>query len=306
MMRGMAVLIAASVLAAPELDAQTPADAAARTVALAPGRALHTGRAAPADGMVRIWTVAGSVRVVAWDADSVDVTGESADGRPFHCFGAANALKCGSWLSSGDMAPPTRLEYRVPRNATVWIKSASADIVVEGLAGTLEAYSVTGAVRVDGATHVVAIESMAGDIDVRGTSATLRLRSGSGSISLAGSSEDVDASSVSGRLVIDGARIARGRFDSIDGGVLWSGPIARDAVLEFSSHSGPVVLRLPRTTAAHFSLSCYNGWIRSNFGDGIESRPTRPVSRTYTFTVPPGGARVTVRNFKGSISLLHD
>ncbi len=293
-------------LGASGLRGQRPADGNARTVALTTMHAVNVGRAAPADGAVRIWTVAGSVHVVGWDVDSVDVSGVSADERPFHCFGPANGLKCGTWLSTDDAGAPAHLEFRVPRHASVWIKSASADIAVEGLGGSLEAYSVTGAVRVDGAAHAVAVESMAGDITVRGASATLRLRSGSGSITLAGTSEDVDASSVTGRVAIEDARITRGRFDSIDGGVLWSGPIARDAVLEFSSHSGPVVLRIPRKTAAHFSLSCYNGWIRSDFGDGIESRPSPPISRTFTFTLPPGGARVTVRNFKGSISLLHD
>ncbi len=306
MMRMAAVTIVMVVLSVSGLRAQRPVDAGARTVALAPRHAVRVGRAAPADGIVRIWTVAGSVHVVGWDADSVDVSGESADGRPFHCVGPANGLKCGSWLATDDEGAPARLEFRVPRQAAVWIKSASADIAVEGLAGSLEAYSVTGAVRVAGAAHVVAVESMAGDIDVRGASATLRLRSGSGSISLAGTADDVDASSVSGRVVIDGARIARGRFDSIDGGVLWSGPIARDAVLEFSSHSGPVVLRLPSQTAAHFSLSCYNGWIRSDFGGSGARGTRRPAGRTYTFTVPPGGARVTIRNFKGSISLLRN
>src|SRR6266571_3104757 len=109
-------------------------------------------------GSVRIMIPLRSVRVLGWDADSLAVSArlERRAGR-FYAAGDAHVRKLG--VDGGGEAG-AELVVRVPRGATVWVKSATASIEVEGADGTLDLSSVGGTIRVLGTPRDVTAETM--------------------------------------------------------------------------------------------------------------------------------------------------
>src|SRR2546421_3833064 len=100
-------------------------------------------------GSIRIVSPFGRIHVLGWDADSLAVSArlEPRAGR-FYAAGDAHVRKLGVDTASG--GGNADLEVHVPRGATVWVKSATASIEVEGGDGTLDLSSQGGTSHVLG------------------------------------------------------------------------------------------------------------------------------------------------------------
>jgi len=259
-----------------------------------------------ARGSLRVWNMAGSIRVTGWDYDSVIVRGSVPSDQRFICGGGNTGMKCAVDVPPRDdgKEPGSSLEVFVPRRAQLWIKSSSADIIVSEFNGSLDAYSVSGSIRVEGDAQAVALESMAGPLDVRASAATLRAKTASGDVRITGTAEDAQATSVSGNIIVSASRILRGRFESIEGNTTWLGDVMPRAMLEFSSHAGNIELHLPPATGADVSINSFEGSFRSDFA--VAERARRDTKgRELRFTLPGDhGASITIRNFKGDVRLL--
>lgn len=297
--RAALLLVVAGAVLAPHLArAQAPASHM---------RQVSAHRALDPTGMLRIWSLTGSVRIVAWDRDSVAVTGTVPLGQQFFCAGRPAATKCGTDVPPSDdgKVAPSKLEFHVPRRSQLWVKTASADITVTGFGGDLDAYSVSGTIRVDGAARVINAESMGGDIVVPASAVTLRARTAAGAITASGGAEDAVLTTVSGPITATGGRFQQAHVESIDGAIHWAGAPAIGASLEFLDHGGDVELRLPAASGADIVVSSYRGDIVNALS------PARPVDardmtgKELRLSLPPAnGTRISIRNFKGAVRLL--
>ena len=253
-------------------------------------------------GNLRIWSLAGTIRITAWDKDSLVVHGTVPVGFNFFCGGSVLGGKCGVDVPTKEEGnvPDSHLEIMVPRHLQLWVKSASADITVSAFDGDLDAYSVSGGIRLDGHAQAVTLESMAGDIEVAASAQTMRAKTASGAIHISGTVEAVDASSVSGDVFVTGGAFQRGKFESIDGNIRWQGPIRAHASLEFGSHSGTITLALPGTTAGDFTISTFQGSVQNDFGSAklVDARALK--GRELHFVLRGDErTRIVIRNFKG-------
>lgn len=297
--RALLLLLATAALAAP-LDAQR-AGYALRKVQY---RANLNDR-----GYLRVWNLAGTTRITAWDKDSVVVRGSIPADQDFACGGRTTAMKCfvNAKAVDDDGGPGATLEIMVPRHIQLWVKSATADISIAGFDGSVDAYSVSGAIRVDGHAQALALESMAGSITVAASAATLHAKTASGDIIISGTVEDVEGTTVSGILKVTGASFQRGRFESIDGAIHWEGAPAPGSSLEFGSHSGTIELMLPSSTAGDFTVSTFQGSVRNEFGSAKLLQGRDLNGRELHFTLRGDErTRVVIRNFKGKTLLSHN
>jgi hypothetical protein len=265
-----------------------------------------------ADGSVRIVNPSGRVRIVGWDTDSLAVSGRGP-GR-FTTGGNVNVRKVEVMASAGagaGAASGTELEVHVPRGARVWVKSASADIDVVGVDGTLDLNSVGGAIHVVGTPADVTAETMGGPVELAGGSGRARVKTVSGDILLRGASVDLGASTLSGTITVraagwqrGGTGVQRGKFESVTGDVRFDGELGRGGIVELESQSGTIALRVPATTTADFDLVTIGGAITNRL---TADPPQRGVLRFSTGAGSGegggGGALVTARSFKGNISL---
>jgi DUF4097 and DUF4098 domain-containing protein YvlB len=244
---------------------------------------------------VRIVNPSGRIRVIGWDVDSLSVSGRGP-GR----LAAAGTASVRKLVVTGR----AELEVHVPRGARVWVKSASADIDVVGVDGTLDLNSVGGAIHVVGTPVDVAAETMSGPVELAGGSGRARVKTVSGDILLRGASVDLGASTLSGTIVVrvagwqrGGTGVQRGRFESVTGDVRFDGELGRGGIVELESQSGAIALRVPRTTVADFDLLTIGGSVTNHLTADVADRGT------LRFSTGAGGAQVTARSFKGSISL---
>jgi hypothetical protein len=267
-------------------------------------------------GSVRIVNPVGTIRVRGWDADSLAVSARLARraGR-FYAAGDAHVRTLGVDIAvetGGGAGTGAELDVRVPRGATVWVKSGTASIEVEGVDGTLDLRSEGGTIRVLGTPQDVTAETMDGSVEVAGGTARARVKTVSGDILLRGASQDLGASTLSGRIVVraagwqrGGTGVQRGKFESVTGEIRFEGELGRGGVLEVESQSGPIEVRVPASAVADFDVLTIGGTITNHLGDA-QPKPRAGgggKGQELRFSTGPGGAQVTARSFKGAILL---
>lgn len=308
MSSGSKRVVAAALPLVGALMAADPSPVAAQTSAgsaeATPGATrVAAGRPLDADGSVRVFVLAGSVRVAGWDRDSVAVSGTTAVGQELFIGGGRRGVKLGVWnrADARDDAP-SHLEVRVPARSRVWVKAGyAADITVSGVTGGLDLSAVSGTVRVAGSPRELSVESMDGDVEVDGSPEWLRAKTATGAIRLRGTPQDAGLSTVSGPITVAGQAFARGKFESVTGDIAFAGVPARGGTLDFDTHSGAVELRLPRAFDAEFEVTTIAGAVENGIS---AARPVaEPRRQELTFTEGGGGARVTARTFKGIVRL---
>jgi hypothetical protein len=253
------------------------------------------------EASIRITMGAGRVRILGWDRDTVQVTGEIAPGAgTFYGGGRGNASKLGVEPLGDGSGPGATFEVRVPRRARVWVKTVSAGIEVSDLEGEVDLTSVSGAERVSGPLRVVTAETMDGAITVEGAGhGVMRLRTGDGRIAVRAGGGDLTAVSVGGDIDVQSPRLDRARLESVSGTVAFAGNLAPAATLELESHSGDVLVTFEGAVNAEFDLTSVTGIVHNQLSRGAEPLKGKPLQ----FTVGSGGAQVVIRSFKGTVTV---
>ena len=247
-------------------------------------------------GSINLYVPAGSVRLVAWARDSIVVRGEMAKNTRLFFGGGRQGVKMGvEGTSRGDSEPSSIVVY-MPRGGRISVRTASANIVGEGVSG--EFYSSSGNIRLSGIASSVEAESMNGSLDLDLVTPWLRARTGDGHLLVRGAPQDVDASTIGGTLDVIAPKVMRGQFVSVSGDIHWIGSPAHGSVFDFSNHSGAVDLALSASASAAFTLSSVSGPIENGF---TRIRPIASPPRTLRFNLGDGDAHVSVRTFKGAI-----
>lgn len=259
--------------------------------------------AAAPDGYIRVQNIAGSVKLIGWDRDSVAVSGTIHDtpAERFEVSRADGSVKLGIWDTTVERADPSHIEVRVPARSQVWVRTGSATVFVDGVTGELDINSVGGDIEVNGAPAGLFAESMTGGIVIDVSSATVRAKTVTGTIRLHGVIASATATSVSGNTLIEDAAIDQGTFESVDGELRLVGALRRGAVLDFVTHGGAVELLLPAATDAEFHVSTYEGGLRSEFRVPIRTTASKIKGSQQRFTVGQGGALVNIRTFRGRV-----
>jgi DUF4097 and DUF4098 domain-containing protein YvlB len=255
------------------------------------------------EGAFRVMNMVGSVVVHGWAKDTVLIRGTLAAGDQFYAGGGYTGAKM--FIESGDQRDPkpANLEIWVPARARVWVKTATANIDIDGVEGGLDLYVVSGTVEVTGSPRELNAEAIDGDIHVSGSPAWLRAKSASGAITLRGGSSDAGISTVSGTVKVEGGTFERTRIETVTGNVSFAGQIDRSGTFDFDTHSGAIDIAIPDRTNASFSVVTIAGNITNNIN---RARPTAGRFGRGSELVTDagdGGGKVSVRTFKGSVTL---
>jgi len=270
---------------------------------------VERGLKLDSDGAVRISNLVGSVHVTGWDRDSVALRGSLPKGDKLFMGGGPKGMKMFVEPLNDRNPQPSRLDVMIPARAKLWVKTATADVEVSGVTGELDLYVVGGKIRVTGKPSELNAEAIDGDIEVNGAPGWLRAKSASGDVTLNGSSEDVAVSTVSGAIVInsitpaENGKFERAKIESVTGPIRFSGDIERGASISFDTHSGPTEIGIPRNTGADFDIASIAGTISNdlNYARPVKGRYGR--GSELVMTNSSGGAHITIRSFKGPVTL---
>ena len=308
-MRPMRALAALALLAT--LGARLPAQQGARPGA----QQVERGHALDSAGSVRIYNLAGSVRVIGWRRDSVSIAGSVGAGERLMSGGGRAGVKVvvepaeglaatGATAGATAAARGAELVVRVPRGARVWVKGGSTEVRVTGVTGGLDLNAVDGPIRVVGSPRELSAETMNGTVSVDGAPAWMRAKTATGAITLRGSGGDVRLSSVSGAVTVSGGRFDQLAIETVTGKVRMGGAVAPAGALTVDTHAGDVELRLPRAFAGDIHAASVTSQIENRL---TAARPVagRGAKGSELHSAGSGGGpRVTVRSFKGRVELL--
>lgn len=255
------------------------------------------------EGAIRIVNMVGTVVVHGWNKDTLVVRGTLGSGDKFFMGGSYTGAKM-FVESANDRDPkPARLEVWVPARVRLWVKTATASIDVSGVEGGLDLYVVSGTIDVTGNPHELNAEAIDGDIHISGSPPWVRAKSASGTIVFQGASADAAFSTVSGAVKVGGGIFERIKVETVTGNISFSGRLDRSGAFDFDTHSGVVDLAIPDNTAASISVVTIAGSIANNLSKN------RPIPGRFgrgselTMDEGPGGAKLTVRTFKGPVTL---
>jgi len=261
-------------------------------------RAQHLDPVAP----IKVFFPTGTISVAVWDRDSIEARGTIARGERFYLAGDVHGVKLGIMdHADGTPVSPSTLVLHVPRRSQLSVKAVSASIDARDASGWF--YSVSGPIRLTGTSTSIDVESMAGDVALDVVAPWVRARTGGGRLGITGAPEDLDAATVRGTLDVQHAEVMRGRFASVDGDIRFSGEPPSGGVFEFSNHAGGVALTLPDSASALVDLSTIVGTIANGFTQVRPAAGQNGHGGVLHLQLGLGAARVTVRTFKGTITL---
>lgn len=285
---------------------------AALVAALAPlalaQQAVDAKRPAAADVAVDIENPGGTIKVLGWDRDEVQVTGRlgsGAEGLEFE--GGPRRIQIGVESSGPGFGIDSELEIHVPRGARLTIDGFSTTIEVRDVHGSIKAESVNGSLRASGSKGEVELETVNGSVEFEGPASRVKVGSVNGRVSVRGASGEVEAETVNGPLEVQGGAFQRARLDTVNGRLTFAGTLARGATLDAESVSGDVELRLGAPVDADFSIATFSGAIDNRLSDAKAEAVSRWTDeKELRFSVGGGAAKVSIETLSGSVTLRSD
>jgi hypothetical protein len=242
---------------------------------------------------VLVKTVEGSVSVVGSD-DLPTLELSDLSGEPLRVTHEGGTLTVDyerpwrpwplSWLVGGSQRRKAVFTLAVPRDCRVELKVVSANLMVGGLQGAVEAHTVSGEVTLAGLRGPVEAESVSGPVQASGVTGDLSARSVSGDLTVAeGGGGSVRAKTVSGAVTID--LQAHGDRD-----------------INLSSVSGDLTVRLPESSDLEVNLQSTSGQVSSAFEQLARDRT--PGRYTAWGRLGAGTGRLRAASTSGHVALL--
>jgi hypothetical protein len=294
-----------------------PNQAIRRTALLAAGLLLAAATAtaaenverrgdAPYDALVIIENIMGSVEVVGWDREEVELKGtlgdqvESLEFQP----GATTRIEVKYPRHTDNIEEGADLVVRVPEACRLEIEVVAARVSVEGVRRSVSIASVSGGVTIAGPVDDLEVEAVSGDLVVDGVGRRTRLGNVSGDIRVRGGETELEIETVTSRIDVVCDELRKGELSTVSGRIELTTALAAKASLDIEAVNGDVKLRLPADVDAEFEVTTFNGDIESEFGGTVERTSRYAPGRELEFTNGGGSAEVRINTLNGKVDLL--
>lgn len=266
---------------------------------------IQRGRAVAPDAAIRVFNLAGTVRVRAWERDSVDVTAVVPKGAGELLFGGGySGVKLGMNPPVGEATfPGALLEVRVPAGARLWVKSESAEVLVSGLTGSVDLSTMSGRIVVTGSPSQLTAETMDGGIDAEVNSALVRLKSAGGAIALRGAVTDASISTVGGAATAHLTNADRVLMEAVGGSLSLDAAPRHGGNYTLTSHSGDIAIRLPAEFDAALDLTALEGKVVNHATKRMATAANKGKGESLYLVGGQGASDVVARTFRGTITV---
>lgn len=287
-----------------------------RLIAIVLGLALAASAAAEdvnrtldaaADGHVHISNISGSVTVVGWSRDQVEVTGKigpKVEELIVERSGDKITIKVKVPRKSG-RGVESDLHVRVPERSSLDVGTVSADIDVTGVRGEQKLEAVSGDIETESDAADVTAGTVSGDVVIRGKGKDAETHSASvsGDVELHELAGEVFAESVSGDLIIEDGSFDRASFNVVNGDIVFRSELRKGGKLKAETVNGEVDLRFAGNISGQFDIDTFNGGIDNCFGPKAQRTSKYAPGMELSFSEGDGDARVTVSTVNGDISI---
>jgi DUF4097 and DUF4098 domain-containing protein YvlB len=260
------------------------------------------------DGYVEIYNTSGSIEVIGWSKDSIEVTGSLGDSveeliveRDGNEVLIRVDVPNRHW---GDI--DADLTIKVPENSSIEVSGVSTDIEIEDVLGEQSLSSVSGDIETSGVADDVEAESVSGDVDIQGNGADgdFEGETVSGDVTVRGVSGSVYVGSVSGDVDVIGGTYEEAYFETVNGDATFHAELAQDGDLSMESVNGTIDIEFTvPITSARFDIETFNGSIRNCFGPEPERTSRYSPGLELSFTIGDGDARIEIETLNGSVNI---
>jgi DUF4097 and DUF4098 domain-containing protein YvlB len=269
------------------------------------GEEIDQTLAMPADGLVAVENVAGTVEIVTWDRAEVQIRGEAGNSvEKVEIASTSSGVQVRVVNRKGQhRVDGTDLQLRVPETANIEAETVSADLTLRGSHGeTVVLRTVSGDLEVAATPKRIDLHSVSGDVEFEGGVARSSFETVSGEITIVGAAGEINANTVSGDVTLEAAGdVHQGRFEAVSGDLILSLSLAAGGRLTCDSMSGDVKLSLPSAQQAEFTAQSFSGDIHSDFGDSV--RVSKGPGVMLEHREGDNGAKIRLESFSGDISI---
>jgi DUF4097 and DUF4098 domain-containing protein YvlB len=239
----------------------------------------------------------GEITITAWDRKEVRIRADHDEDTRIDVEISGNQVSVRPQSRSGPAEAALRLQ--VPADMALQISSREGDVSVEGTRADVSVESVEGAIRLRGGKGAIALSSVDGDIALEGTEGRMDVHTVDGTITGRRLSGDLKVDTVDGAIELREIDSPNAELTSVDGAVLFEGPVKGGGRYRLSSHDGGVTLVTP-TLDATVTVSTFDGSFQSDFPVTLTRTQS---SKRMTFTQGKGSARVELESFDGNVEI---
>lgn len=263
-----------------------------------------------ADGEVRIDNLAGTVKVVAWDKNQVQVTGTIGGlVQKLDISGDSKSLDIRVVLPHNiqdeDCDACADLQIQVPKGARLEVSTVSADVEANGLTGQVQIGTVSGRIVLNSSASRIEAKTVSGDVELAGSGkgATVDANSVSGTVRMSDVDGNVIAENVSGDTKLISRHVTSLKMSATSGNLTFDGTLAKGGSYDLNNVSGDVVLAVGPSPDAHFDISSFSGDIDNSFGPKPNRVSKYSPGMELHFASGNGGANLSARTLSGDIHL---
>lgn len=302
------------------------------------GEIIDEVRDVDANEVIDIEIINGTITIIGWDRNQVEVKGELSDQAESYEFSSRNGItrfeeeyenrrnwfgrNCSSWFECSDEIDRTELDISVPKNSTLRLEGINVELIVSGLTGNTQIEIVNGPIEANDLSGRINIETVNGSIETFNLDGRINLATVNGQIRDRGSrGERVFYNNVNGSI-ISNTRAQRVNAETVSGTVELNLGDIED--LEASGVNANLIISLNLLEGGRAELSNVNGYtellvnpdisarfeINTAVGGDIDNDLTdhEPVqesrfinSQELTFSINGGAGSVDISTVTGDI-----
>jgi DUF4097 and DUF4098 domain-containing protein YvlB len=265
--------------------------------------------AASANGKVEVSSIAGSIKVTAWNRNEVHIGGTlSRNAERLAVEKTSGGVSIRVVLpehTSGNMEG-SDLDIQLPAASQLEVHTVSADIDAGGLDGTVRLESVSGNVTLVSQSANIYANSISGDVSITGSApnAKIEAHSISGKVRMEKLNGDLRAGATSGNIELTGENSLQGaKLDTTSGDIRFAAALGTAGDYEFHSVSGNVALSLRKIPAATFDVSSFSGDIDTDFGPKPQRTSEFAPGKEWHYRSGSGNTNIRIRTLSGDIRI---
>ncbi len=259
------------------------------------------------NGHVHVSNTAGTVTVIGWDENEIEVTGtlgRGTRGLEFERDGRHTTIRV-LYDHGSRRSESTHLVVRVPENGELAVNGVATDIEVSGVMGVQRLETISGEITAETFASDMEATSVSGDMVIRGHGheSLLTVTTVSGDTDISGVAGELEATTVSGDVEIEAGTITRARLKTTSGDLEISGALAAGGRIDCATINGEIEVNLKDGSNVDVDIETHNGDITNCFGEKVERKSRHGPGRLLRFSRGDGDRTVHLQSLNGDIEI---
>lgn len=257
---------------------------------------IDTTFAVPANGVLELDVMNGSVTITTWDRNAMRVRTRGNERLDIDRDGRTVSIEpddFGGWQRLD-------MDIVVPRRFNLQLEGVNLAVTVDGVQGEIDVENVEGAIVISNVTGPVSVESVSGDVALSAIRGPVSVSTTNKAVRLDDIRGSIEAETVNGSITMRRIDAARVEASTVQGIVEYQGTVREGGQYYLGTHNGRITMAIPEQASARITVETHNGKVETSFPVQVRGRN----DREYTITVGGGSARIQLETFNGSVYLV--